>query len=190
MPAARSPPTRIRGNIWDNFSSSTYKDLPSVGTITVQDPFTGKRWQFLDAGRRTRLHPRALAGQRLVDGAVPAQQPARTLLFRSVGRGAHEGVRRVHPAIVVAGDARHEDGLRRFHRSRTTESSSIEIPKRSIPVQLKNLVGDLPEPFQDCSTGTATFKLGPIPKGFPINIAASYQPMVDVDARRDWCPCA
>ena len=34
----------IRGNIWDNFSSETYKDLPSVGKITVQDPFTGARW--------------------------------------------------------------------------------------------------------------------------------------------------
>ena len=33
----------IRGNIWDNFSSSTYKALPSVGTITVQHPFTGER---------------------------------------------------------------------------------------------------------------------------------------------------
>src|SRR5205823_7952761 len=36
----------IRGNIWDNFSSSTYKELPSVGTITVQDPFTGQRWPY------------------------------------------------------------------------------------------------------------------------------------------------
>ena len=36
----------IRGNIWDNFSSETYKTLPSVGKITVQDPFTAERWQF------------------------------------------------------------------------------------------------------------------------------------------------
>ena len=28
----------IAGNIWDNFSSKTYKDLPSVGTITVVNP--------------------------------------------------------------------------------------------------------------------------------------------------------
>ena len=33
----------IRGNIWDNFSSDTYKTLPSVGKITVQDPFTAQR---------------------------------------------------------------------------------------------------------------------------------------------------
>ena len=36
----------IRGNIWDNFSSETYKTLPSVGTVTVQDPFTAEKWQF------------------------------------------------------------------------------------------------------------------------------------------------
>jgi hypothetical protein len=40
----------IRGNIWDNFSSSTYKTLPSVGKITVQDPFTAERWQYPMAG--------------------------------------------------------------------------------------------------------------------------------------------
>ena len=28
----------IRDNIWDNFSSETYKNLPSVGTIKIYDP--------------------------------------------------------------------------------------------------------------------------------------------------------
>jgi hypothetical protein len=28
----------LAGNIWDNFSAQTYKDLPSIGTITVRDP--------------------------------------------------------------------------------------------------------------------------------------------------------
>ncbi len=32
----------LAGNIWDNFSSQTYKSLPSVGTVTVHDPFTGE----------------------------------------------------------------------------------------------------------------------------------------------------
>ena len=32
----------IAGNIWDNFSSQTYKDLPSVGQITVYHPYTGE----------------------------------------------------------------------------------------------------------------------------------------------------
>ena len=70
----------IRGNIWDNFSSETYKTLPSVGKVTVQDPFTAEKLAVPDAGRGTGLHPRALARQRLVDGAVPGQQPARAVL--------------------------------------------------------------------------------------------------------------
>ena len=36
----------IAGNIWNDFSSQTYKDLPSVGTITVQNPFTGQPKDF------------------------------------------------------------------------------------------------------------------------------------------------
>jgi cytochrome c2 len=31
----------IAGNIWDNFSSQTYKDLPSVGAVSYHDPITG-----------------------------------------------------------------------------------------------------------------------------------------------------
>ena len=54
----------IRGNIWDNFSSQTYKELPSVGKITVHDPFTGDADAVRDAGRRARLYARPLAGQR------------------------------------------------------------------------------------------------------------------------------
>src|SRR5262249_24523403 len=36
----------IRDNIWDNFSSETYKTLPPVGRVTVQDPFTAAHWQY------------------------------------------------------------------------------------------------------------------------------------------------
>jgi len=35
-----------RGHIWDNFSSETYKGLPSVGEIFAYDPFTGEEFTF------------------------------------------------------------------------------------------------------------------------------------------------
>src|ERR1043166_4210203 len=43
----------LKDNIWDNFSSTTYKELPSVGAITVQDPLTGedKQYQMPGGGR-------------------------------------------------------------------------------------------------------------------------------------------
>ncbi|HWP89864.1 MAG TPA: hypothetical protein VNM70_18430, partial [Burkholderiales bacterium] len=31
----------LSGNIWDNFSAQSYKQLPSVGTVTLSDPYTG-----------------------------------------------------------------------------------------------------------------------------------------------------
>src|SRR5260370_2738625 len=50
----------LAGNIWDNFSSHSYKQLPSVGTVTLYDPFTGERVPYeMPAGGRgyTRLPP-------------------------------------------------------------------------------------------------------------------------------------
>jgi len=45
----------IAGNIWDNFSSQSYKSLPSVGTITLRNPLTGeeqdKPYQLPGGGR-------------------------------------------------------------------------------------------------------------------------------------------
>jgi hypothetical protein len=40
----------IRDNIWDNFSSETYKNLPSVGTIKIYDPVTGEPKDYLIPG--------------------------------------------------------------------------------------------------------------------------------------------
>ncbi len=66
--------------------------------------------------------------------------------------------------------------------ARTTERSAINVPKRSIPVELKSLVDSLPaEPFGRLFDHDGAFKLGPIPKGFPINLAANYQPLPDLD---------
>jgi hypothetical protein len=51
----------LAGNIWDNFSSQSYKDLPSVGDIIVQDPFTGEDRKFtMPAGGRGYTRPPSL----------------------------------------------------------------------------------------------------------------------------------
>ena len=65
--------------------------------------------------------------------------------------------------------------------ARTTEQSYVQIPKRSVPVELQNLVGWLPaNPFHKVFDKDGNFKLGPIPKGFPINIAANFQSRFDI----------
>ena len=48
----------IANNIWSDFSSSTYKALPSVGSVTVQDPFTGEKSAYaMPAGGRGYIRP-------------------------------------------------------------------------------------------------------------------------------------
>ncbi len=51
----------IAGNIWDNFSSASYKELPSVGTVKVRHPLTGVESDFvLPAGGRGFTRPASL----------------------------------------------------------------------------------------------------------------------------------
>src|SRR5205085_12143458 len=51
----------IGGNIWDNFSSSSYKSLPSAGQITWYHPVTGEaRTYTMPAGGRGYTRPPSL----------------------------------------------------------------------------------------------------------------------------------
>ena len=51
----------IAGNIWDNFSSHTYKELPSVGTVTWYQPITGEQRTYqMPGGGRGYTRPASL----------------------------------------------------------------------------------------------------------------------------------
>ena len=51
----------LANNIWDNFSSQSYKDLPSVGQITYYHPLTGEpRTYTMPAGGRGYTRPPSL----------------------------------------------------------------------------------------------------------------------------------
>ena len=51
----------LAGNIWDNFSSQSYKDLPSVGEITYYHPYSGEARTFkMPAGGRGYTRPPSL----------------------------------------------------------------------------------------------------------------------------------
>jgi hypothetical protein len=59
----------IRGDIWDNFSSQSYKELPSVGKIKVHHPISGEERDYEMARRRPWLHARPVPRQRVVQRA-------------------------------------------------------------------------------------------------------------------------
>ena len=134
-----------------------------------------------DAGRRARLHPRALARQHLVDRAVPRQQSARAVLRRPLGRRPDEDLQRLDRTAAVAGEARARTRVSTAISSARPSAATSIFPKRSVPVELQNLIGSLPaNPFRKAFDQDGNFKLGPIPKGFPINLAANYQPRTDI----------
>ncbi len=170
----------IRGNIWDNFSSATYKSLPTVGKITVQDPFTAERWQY--------QMPGGGLGYSRVPSLVSIWSTAPFLLNNRLGPFSDDpsvdGRMKIFDAsieqLLWPETREHEPGFDGYI-VRTTDRSYVEIPKRSIPVELQNLIGVLPaSPFRKVFDKDGNFRVGPIPKGLPINLAANYQPTVDI----------
>ena len=170
----------IAGNIWDNFSSQTYKELPSVGTITVHDPFTGEPTPLhrcRPAGAATRASPRwSACGRRR-----PTCSTTRVGHVRPSDPSVEAGwrVRRRHRADAVAGEARPSDpvlgdkvpGL----IDRTTEPSYLVIPRGFLPDAAVKLL----EPFRAelpwLFNANGDIELGPIPKGTPVGLLANLE---------------
>jgi hypothetical protein len=176
----------IRGNIWDNFSSSTYKELPSVGAITLQDPFTGERWQY--------QMPGGGVGFTRVPSLVSEWANAPFLINKRIGpfyedpsvESRVKSFQASAEQLLWPEKRPSEAGLDGFIM-RTTERSWLKIPKRQVPGELSNILGSLPfarllkDPISLLFDKDGVFEIGPIPKGFPVNLT-NYQPLVDIDA--------
>jgi hypothetical protein len=168
----------IGNNIWDNFSSASYKQLPSVGTITVYDPFTGEKQAFrMPAGGR---------GYTRVPSLISLWSTAPYLLNNSVGR--------FDPSpSVEARMASFDDAITKMLWpekrdkdpalgdkvpgviDRTTATSWLRIPTGYLPDIIKNAQGliDLLVPILD-QTG---IEIGPIPAGTPVDLVANFEPL-------------
>jgi hypothetical protein len=154
-----------------------------VGKVTVQDPFTAERWQYtMPGGGR---------GFTRVPSHVSIWSTAPFLLNNRLGPFSDDPsvearMRRFEASIeqLLWPEKREREANFDGYILRTTERSDVSIPKRSVPEELRNLVGDpllRSDIFGRLFDKDGDFKLGPIPKGFPINLAASYQPLADLD---------
>lgn len=76
----------IEGYVWDNFSSETYKQLPAVGDVKLEDPLTGevRSWRTPGGGR----------GYQRVPSLVSIWATAPFLHNNEVGLGYLEGSHR------------------------------------------------------------------------------------------------
>ena len=169
----------IAGNIWDNFSSQSYKNLPTVGTITVHDPFTGAPREYvMPAGGRGYTRPPSL---------ISLWSTAPFLLNNSVGPFTQDpsvdARMRVFDASIeqlLWPEKRQKDPVLGDKVpgviDRTTERSFIRIPAGFVPEILRSL--ELPHAIAPAlfeSDGGIT--IGPIPKGLPINLLANLRPI-------------
>ena len=173
----------IGGNVWDNFSSASYKQLPSVGAITVYDPFTGQPRQYqMPAGGR---------GYTRVPSLISLWSTAPFLLNNRVGKfdpspsvEARMGVFQDSITKMLWPDKRDKDPV--FGAKipglidRTTATSWIRIPTGYLPDVIKasrQALNWLVPVFDQKG-----IELGPIPAGTPVDLLASLDPLPPVGA--------
>ena len=170
----------LAGNIWDNFSSQSYKDLPSVGQITWYHPYTGEpRTYQMPAGGRGYTRPPSL---------VSLWATAPFLLNNSVGK--------FNPDPSVAGrldsfqnsieqmlwpEKRDRDELLGYKIpgkiDRTTTQSYLKISYGYIPDALEPLHVLAPLfPSSLLDAKNELIKIGPIPRGTPVGLLANLNP--------------
>jgi len=165
----------IAGDIWDNFSSQSYKDLPSVGEITVYHPVTGKPMPYrMPAGGRGYTRPASLTS---------LWSTAPFLLNNTVGRfdpspSVEARMKSFEDSIekMLWPEKRDKDLLLGDkvpgRMDRTTTTTYIRVARGYLPDELQKLRDPLerwfPWIFRDGGV-----QIGPIPTGTPINLLAN-----------------
>ena len=176
----------LAGNIWDNFSSQSYKTLPSVGTITVHDPFTGKPWKYtMPAGGRGYTRPPSLVSlwstapfllNNTVGGEAFEQDPsvdARMRVFQASIEQMLWPEKRVHDPALGSRNA----GDPIYAIDRTTERSFISMPGDYVPDALRALAARLSRILPSVFRSDGGLTIGPFPKGLPVNLLSNLQPL-------------
>jgi hypothetical protein len=172
----------LAGNIWDNFSSQSYKDLPSVGEITVKDPFTGVARQFkMPASGRGYTRPPSLVslwstGPYLLNNAVgpfstdPSVEARMRVFDASIREMLWPETRDRDP---ILGDR----GVGTI--ARTTARSWVKVPAGFVPALLRRLSGIVNLFFAGAARSNGDLWIGPIPKGTPVNLLGNFDPLAE-----------
>lgn len=144
-----------RGHVWDNFSSETYKTLPSAGEIEVTN---------LDGTKSTFSLPAGGRGYYRVPSLQAAWATAPFLHNNALG--AFTGDPSVSGRMTAFDDSVEkllwpEKRMGMMSIFRTTQDSYIQIPLSYVPKALQN------------SADANVLRIGPIPAGTPIDLLAN-----------------
>ncbi|MBX3669955.1 MAG: hypothetical protein KF778_16260 [Rhodocyclaceae bacterium] len=169
----------LRGDIWDNFSSESYKNLPSVGSIIVHHPITGEPLKYdMPAGGRGFIRPASL---------ISLWSTAPFLLNNTLGKFYWTGsvadrMKSFDSGIEQLLWPEKRDGDRQFMTASgkmlpgkidvTDRQTYLRVPKGYLPGFLEKLVGPLssldPNIFSE-----EGLQIGPLPTGTPINLLSN-----------------
>jgi hypothetical protein len=165
----------IADNIWDNFSSQSYKDLPSVGAITVHDPFTGEARPYrMPAGGR---------GYTRVPTLVSLWSTAPFLLNNTVGPfnpspSVEARMQSFEASIeqMLWPERREKDPVLGDKVpgviDRTTARSYLRVPAGYLPGYVREHLGELTRVAPNVF-GEEGLEIGPIPAGTPVDLIAN-----------------
>jgi hypothetical protein len=149
------------GHVWDNFSSRTYKDLPKVEEQEWYNPF--------DEDNRIKFKPKAGGpGYYRVPSLVSIWTSAP--FFNNNALGEFTGDPSVEGRMKAFNDAVHkllwpEKRLGKNSIWRTQNECALSLRKEFVPLALR--------PLADAD---GWIRIGPIPKGTPINLLANLEP--------------
>jgi hypothetical protein len=163
----------LRGRIWDNFSSESYKKLPAVEKIDVYNPFTGRDLdlEFDLRARGVRYGVGYYRTASLISLWTSAP------LLHTNALGLYNGDPSVAGRLAAFDDAiekllwpEKRTGVASIQR--TSRESAIRIPLQFLPAVVQRAArrAGLVAPG---AAGADAFTLGPIPAGTPINLLAS-----------------
>lgn len=177
----------IGGNIWDNFSSQSYKDLPSVGSVTWYHPSTGEPHQYqMPAGGRGYTRPPSL---------VSLWSTAPFLLNNSVGQFQSKPSVEARMASfnnsieqMLWPEKRDKDeklGDKIPGKiDRTTVQSYLRVSSGYLPEFLQGSSGALSRHFPSVF-GDEGVEIGPLPKGTPVSLLANIDLFTDTSGLVD-----
>jgi hypothetical protein len=169
----------LGGNIWDNFSSHSYKELPSVGEITWYHPVTGEAHTYaMPAGGRGYTRPPSL---------VSLWSSAPFLQNNTVGPfdadPSVEGRMRSFEASIeqmLWPERRQQDsklgGKIPGLIDRTTAPSFLKVSAGYLPDALQKM-GGLGQRLAPWLFSDGGIEIGPIPAGTPIGLLANLNPL-------------
>ena len=153
------------GNVWDNFSSQSYKERPAAGAVGIKDPFTGEmRPYVLPAGGR---------GYQRAPSLVSIWASAPYLHNNSVG--SFTGDPSIEGRMRAFADGMEkllwpEKRLDMGSIYRTTQTSWLYIEKSYLP---ELLFKTLRKKGLGMPGNNNMLRIGPIPKGTPVNLIAN-----------------